>query len=274
MAALNLVARLAAICARVDFDVARLEPFLIQRLRLLEEYSPTVEDAERMAEQAFALFRYYEQQLPARVFDADEKRVVILGCLFSDVGKTGPLGASPDTQRLVARMFSVEGVEDDGQTVRKFLRTHFTADADAYLLRFEALELDPEMSIRTFWNLHSKWTLEILQHTRIPREAVVAAATHHLLEDINPQQVVGDDGRFTQPFGENTAFDRAEKLVIVLDKYDAARRRGRLDHAGAIEWLRAHVQRHPKFGEDAELAMLISDVERLGQSDDGRAAFG
>lgn len=265
MEAPDLVARLGALCQRVGFDIAELEPFVVERLRLLAETTATVEDAERMTEQAFAVFAHYDREHPGEAFAADERRVVVLGCLFSDVGKTGPLRASAAGQRFVARMFSVEGVRDDAQTVRKFLRAHFTAEADAALNELESLGLDPEMSIRTFWNLHSQWTLEILEVAGIPKEAVVAAATHHLLEDINPQRVVGEDGRFTPRFGGNETFDRAEKLVIVLDKYDAARRRGRLDHGAAIEWLRTHVQRHPTFGKDPELAELITAVERVGR---------
>jgi hypothetical protein len=262
-----LVERLGALCDRVGFDVRAIEPAVVDRLRLLEQHTPTVEDAAHMVAQAFAIFRYYDVRPDSAPFSAREQQVVVLGCLFSDVGKTGPLGASASGQRLVARMFSVEGVKDDAQTVRKFLRAHFGKDADNALYDFEALGLDPEMSIRTFWNMHAQWTLEVLQVSGIPKEAVVAAATHHMLEDINPSDLVGDDGRFSQGFGENEAFDRAEKLVIVLDKYDAARRRGKLDHAAAIAWLRARVQRHPTFGGDAELERLITDVERVGATD-------
>jgi hypothetical protein len=262
-----LVERLGALCNPVGFDVRAIEPSVIERLRLLEEHTPTVEDAAHMVAQAYAVFRDYEERPERVAFSPSEQRVVVLGCLFSDVGKTGPLDASVSGQRLVARMFSVEGVKDDAQTVRKFLRAHFGKDADNALYELEALGLDPEMSIRTFWNMHAQWTLDVLQVSGIPKEAVVAAATHHMLEDINPSELVGEDGRFSQGFGDNHAFDRAEKLVIVLDKYDAARRRGKLDHAAAIEWLRARVQRHPTFGGDPELERLITDVERVGTTD-------
>lgn len=258
-----LVTRLNGICAQVGFDLLSVKPFVLARLELLGALSPIIDDAECMTSQAFAVFRHYEEQKRDRLFDADERRVVVIGCMLSDIGKTGPLAADAKAQRLVAEMFSVEGVENDNQTVKAFCKKFFPADSEDRIWTFETLDLDPAMSIRTFWNLHSRWTLDILRAGGVPPEIVAAAATHHLLEGINPDEIVGDDQRYTLPFGGNHAFDRAEKLVIVLDKYDAARRRGRLSHPKAIAWVRNRVQAHPDFCDDAELATLIDEVEAL-----------
>jgi hypothetical protein len=158
-------------------------------------------------------------------------------------------------------MFGVEGVRDETQAVAAFFAAYFPAGADDRIRRFCALGLDPAMTMRQFWNLHSAWTLEIAEAGGIPPEAIAAAATHHLIDDINPQAIVAADRRFTRAFGDNIAFDRTEKLVILLDKYDAVQRRGGLTHEQAIRWLRTRVDANPQFRDDAELSELIDDLD-------------
>lgn len=253
--------RLRAICASVGFDLSGAAPSIIERIGLLADHTETVADGERMVASARKVFRYYEETKPFDAFDESERRIVILGCVFSDIGKTGPSSADASGQRLVIDMFAVEGVRDDTQTVAQFLKTYFADEAEERTRRFTALGLDPGMTIREFWNLHSIWTLEIIEAGGVPAAVVAAAATHHLLENINPKAIVGTDGRFARAFGDNVAFDRAEKLIILLDKYDAVRRRGGQTHAQAIAWLRSRVASVPYFSADAELLMLIADLE-------------
>ena len=253
--------RLRAICAKVGFDLARVDPTFLARLELLAETTQTVGDAERMADLALRFFRYYDTTKPREVWRESERRVVVLGCLFSDIGKTGPGSADPGGQRLIVEMFAVEGVRDEAQPVTRFMETHFPRDAEQRVRAFAGLALDPKMPIREFWNLHSRWTLEIVEAGGIPADVVAAAATHHLLDDINPAAIVASDHRFTRPFGDNVAFDRAEKLIILLDKYDALRRRGRRTHEQAISWLRKRVDESRRFSGDVEFSTLIVDLD-------------
>jgi hypothetical protein len=265
VSAADIPQRLRAACAEVGFDLGRVDPSVIARLELLAEVTQTVADCESMLAMARDFFRYYEQQKPLEVFSQVERRVVVLGCVFSDIGKTGPASANPNGQRLVVEMFAVEGVRDDQQAVAQFFRAHFPGEVDARLRRFRELGLEPSMTIRQFWNLHSTWTLEILERGGVPPEAVAAAATHHLLDDVNPQAIVGPDLLFTRPSGDNPTFDRAEKLIILLDKYDAARRRGHRGHAQTIDWLRERVENSRHFRGDAELLTLIADLNEVAQ---------
>jgi len=161
--------RLRAICADVGFDLDRVEPSVIARIRLLAHYTETVADCERMVASARRVFRYYEVTKPLDACNESERRIVVLGCVFSDIGKTGPVTADASGQRLVVEMFAVEGVRDDTQPVAQFLRTYFPADAAERVRRFAALGLDPDMTIREFWNLHSTWTLEIVEAGGVPR---------------------------------------------------------------------------------------------------------
>ncbi|MBX3226536.1 MAG: hypothetical protein KIT84_32255 [Labilithrix sp.] len=252
---------LRACCARVGFDLDRAGSALLERMLLLAEGSGTFDDAVRLADHAHRVFAHYAKTKPDRAFDALERRTVVLASLFSDIGKTGPADAGADDRRTIVEAFAVENVRDDQQPVATFLRTYFAADAEERIARFAAMGIDPALSLREFWNLHAHWTLAISEAAGLPPEATAAAATHHMLDDVNPDSIVGDDDRFTRSFGQNTTFDRAEKLVILLDKYDAVRRRGGRSHEGAIAWLRERIAQSDRFRDDAELLELVADVD-------------
>ncbi len=257
---------LGALCADVGLLLPQLSPEVRQRLSLLAAHTETVTDGRRIATLARAIFDHYAAHKPERQFSALEQRIVIIGSLFADIGKTGPLNAEAPEQALIVEMFSVEGVRDDQQSVSQFFATYFPADAEERERRFTSLGLDPRMPMRAFWNLHAAWTLEIAQHSGLPEETIAAAASHHLLEDINPRQIVSDDGSFAMDFGDNLGFDRAEKLVILLDKYDALVRRGRRSHREAISWLRNLLSQHHQFRDDAEFDTLLSDLDVVAES--------
>jgi len=261
MSPVDTVERMRALCARVGFDLDSVKPSVIERMQVLDAHSETVLDSARMIARAWDIFRHYEGAKPAEAFTQMERRIVVLGCLFSDLGKTGPLGASVEGQALIAGMFAVEGVREETQAVAQFFVTYFSADAAERTRRFEALGLEPTLTMRQFWNLHSVWTLEIAEAGGLPPEVSAAAATHHLLDNVNPGAIVAEDRRFTRSFGDNAHFDRAEKLIIVLDKYDALLRRGRCTHDAAILWLRTRVHESPQFRGDMELSTLISDLD-------------
>ena len=254
-------ASLRAICAGVGFELDQGAVDLVERMVLLAEHTQVFDDAKRMADYAHDVFRHYERAKPEQAFSRIERQTVVLGCLFSDIGKTGPDRADAEARRLVAEMFAVEGVRDDQMSVATFFRTYFDADAERRLGAFRGLGLDPAMTMREFWNLHSSWTLGIAESAGLPPEAVAAAASHHYLDNVNPQSIVGEDQRFTRNFGQNVRFDRSEKLIIMLDKYDAARRRSQLSHEQAIAWIRAKIEKNLRFRDDPELATLLADVD-------------
>jgi hypothetical protein len=253
--------RLRLHCEAIGFDLDQAKGSLVERVRLLAKHTETFEDAKRLSSYADRLFRHYDAVRPEDAFSALERQTIVLACLFSDIGKTGPEGADDEARRLIAEAFAVENVRDDQQSVEHFFRTYFAADAEERIARFRALGLDSSMSMRSFWNLHSSWTLAIAEAAGLPREAVAAAATHHLLDDVNPGAIVGADDRFTRSFGGNVRFDRAEKLVILLDKYDAARRRGHRDHDEAIAWLRERIAKSVRFHDDPEFRDLLGDID-------------
>lgn len=256
--------RLRAICAHSGLDLDKVDPTILERMRLLAETTETLRDCERATEIAEDIFRYYEVFKPPRErFTVLERRTVVIGTLFSDIGKSGPASASADGQRLVAEMYGVERVLDGASSVASFFGGHFSDDAADRISRFTALGLDAAMSMREFWNLHSVWTLEILRGDGVPAQAVAAAATHHLLENVNPHAMFVSDERLHKYLDDSSTFARPEKLIILLDKYDAARRRGRRTHSEAITWLRALIEGHPRFYRDHGFFSLIDGLDAV-----------
>lgn len=257
----DLAERMSKVCSEVGVAFDGVSPNVRARMQLLAEHTATVDDCTRIAGLARKVFDHYEQHKPNEAFSPIEKRIVVVGSLFADIGKTGPAHADSDGQRLIVEMFSVEGVRNDQKSVAQFFTNYFPADAAQRLQRFQQLGLDPTMTMRAFWNHHTDWTFDIVRGDGVPEEAVAAAATHHLLDNINPRAIVATDGNFSIDFGDNVRFDRAEKLVILLDKYDAVIRRGRRTHAQAITWLRELLNKHPRFAADPEFSVLLQDLD-------------
>lgn len=264
---------LRALCAAVGFDLDLAHASLLDRMRLLAERTESVTDAERMVAIANAVFDRYDAHEPDDRFSEAERRIVVLGCLFADVGKTGPREADAEERALIVDMFAVENVRDETTPVARFLEAHFPKDASDRIARFSSLGLDAMMTIREFWNQHAAWTLAVAEAARLPVECIAAAASHHLLENVNPDAIVGHDDRFTRSFGDNDTFDRAEKLVIVIDKYDALRRRGKRTHEEACVWLRKRIAMSTRFHLDPVFAKLVSDVDAALGGDDAEVTY-
>ncbi len=259
----DTVKHLEKALSRAGIQPDELDPLLAQRMRLLASHTETVADSVQIIDLAERVFERCVSL--GQPFSDVEKSTVVLGSLFSDIGKTGPAHATLPQQQLIVDMFSVERVPNGLISVEEFFRTYFPKDADARLLTFEGLGQDCQMTMRAFWNLHVGWTLELLRDRLVFREAVPAAASHHLLEHINPDSIVSEDGSYTLPFGSNAEFNRAEKLIVILDKYDASRRRSGLDHDGAMSWLRQLISKNLRFGQDEQFPQLLDVLDEVAR---------
>lgn len=248
----------------LGLDVEKMNPNIVRKLLLLNDRTETFKDEERSVHVARALFRYYEKNLPDEKFTDTEQRTVLIGTMFTDIGKTGPRNATSEQEKLMLDIYEIEGIIDPTKvTLEQFINDNFAEDATDRLAMLKEMGIDGEISMREFYNLHPKWTLEIISGDGVPPEAVAAAATHHMLEGINPEEIVDKDGRFTKYFGDNVFFDRAEKLIIILDKYDAFRRRGKKGHKEAIKLVRDKIRSNPNFADDNEFEELLHNLDLM-----------
>ena len=236
---------------------------------MLSERTEIFRDEERSLGIARALFQYYKEKLPNDKFTDEEQRTVLIGTMFTDIGKTGPRNATPKQEEVVLGIYGIENIADpEKTTLVQFINDNFQKDAEDRLAALKEMGIDGGITMREFYNLHSKWTLEIISGDGVPPEAIAAAATHHMLEGINPEEIVGKDGRFTKYFGDNVFFDRAEKLIIILDKYDAFRRRGKKENKEAIELARNVVKSNPNFAKDGEFEELLNNLDLMVSEND------
>jgi len=245
--------------AAAGIEGENVNPEIFARLELLQRNSGFLEDEQHAFNLAQALFAYYEREVPDRMFSVEEQHEVLAGTLLSDIGKTGPKNATLGQQEVILDIFRIENVENPQITVRKLLEQHYAGDADRRIAALQQLGIDASrMPMRDFWNMHAVWTLGIIQNGGIPQEDVPAAAFHQILERVN-EQYVGAGGRYVNGFGKNLVFDRPEKLVILLDKYDAFRSRLGKSHQEAIVLTRNLIERTP-YANDWEFLELLTDM--------------
>ena len=249
----------------LGIDIEKINPLILRKLRLLNQETNTFKDEKMAIYIARALFRYYAENIPHKKFTDQEEKTVLVGTLFTDIGKTGPRNATPEQEKIILDIYNVENIfKPEETTLLQFINKHFPDDAETRLVTIETIEkVARNMTMREFYNLHSEWTLKIISGDGVPLEAVAAAATHHMLEGINPEEIVGKDGRFTRYFGDNVSFSRDDKLIIILDKYDAGRRRGKLTHVQAIELIRNKIKGNEQFAEDEEFEELLDNLDTM-----------
>jgi len=257
--------RMRFLLTEVGLDIAKIRPDIVSRLILLAELTKTVEDEHNAIHLARAVFAWYENNRPEERWTEREQKTVIIGTTFSDVGKTGPRVANFEQQKMIATIYSIDskdwGGGEDKLSVAKYLEKYFPDDHTERVGVYVSMGLDPEMVMRKFWDMHAEWTLQIISGDGVPAEAVVAAASHHFIQGINPEGIIAADGRFTKYFGENLSFDRPEKLICVLDVYDAFRRRGHMTHEQAIVALRKKIDSSTSFSGDKGFHELIDAVD-------------
>ncbi len=278
----ELSPELIAVFKEFGIDPERINPRIQDRLRVLNAKTETLHDCINQVNIEKKIFDILAAE---KGFSPLEQKTSVIGTIFSDIGKTGPRGATPEQRELITSLYAIENIfNPEDVTVEAFIRNFFTGKADELIDLFGSTEdflevkdgaadpkgerkavtykLDPKMTMRQFYNMHSKWTLDIINHDGVPPEAVAAAAAHHFAQGINPEGIIGEDGAFEEGFGENKKFDRAEKLIIVMDQYDARIRRSGLNHWDAIAGVRTYISRS-KFRDDPEFAELIDTLEGL-----------
>lgn len=257
------IKRIAEILAEIGLEIDKVAPRIIDRLELLDQRTETIKDAERAVKTAREVFKYYESAQHGEAFSELEKRIVLVGSVFSDIGKTGPLTATPEQRSLITEIFSIENVKNPKMTIQDFFIMYFPDTAEQKTAMFQEMGLDSTMPMRSFWNLHSLWTLQIISGDGVPVEAIAGAAIHHIIEGVNPDNILGLNSKFNKYFGENASLDRPEKLIIILDQFYAFFRRSGMAKEDAIEAVRTKINNNESFHGDAQFQILLDDLLRV-----------
>lgn len=260
-----------------EWDV-KIAPWLRDRLDLLATVSPTTADEASAMKAAGDIFDHIDEHHPERTYSKGERLLVRVGTLLSDIGKTGPPHASEEQQELIARIFAIENVSDrDDVTLTAFFAREkalrkpwvhswyyriFPKQWQRHLHSLmRQLGFDPNTTtLRAIHDIHASWTYDLLSEadSGIPPRAIPAAACHHRTRGDNPRGIIADDDTYTEDFGQNTHYSRAEKLVNALDIYDACRRRSQMTHREAIDALAEEIGR--RYAHDDEFREILQDI--------------
>ena len=133
-------AKIRELLVEIGVDPEEIAPRIMARLVLLNESTETINDGKSSIKTARSIFGYYEREKPDKTFSDIEKKTVLVGTFFSDIGKTGPANATLDQQKLIIEMYRVENVVDTAMSVRDFLKTYFS-DVEERVKRFQGMGL-------------------------------------------------------------------------------------------------------------------------------------
>ena len=98
----------------IGLDVEKINPNIMRKLRLLNEKTETFKDEERSLQVARSLFEYYKNRLADIRFTDQEQRVILIGTMFADIGKTGPKDATPEQEEIILDIYNVENINVKG----------------------------------------------------------------------------------------------------------------------------------------------------------------
>lgn len=242
----------------MDTSPVQLGKKITERVLLLKEQSHFL-DAE------IESVRFLNQLLPTleahgMSFSHEEIADMRLATLVSDIGKTGSVQWNKTQCEFFLKMFSVSNLPTGDITVAEFFSSpaaqqvlHISPDECLRLFGTLGITEQPDQfTMRQFWDLHLKYTAEIIsaEHNGISAEAKRMALNHHWLED-NPHHASSSSPVLT------------DLLVILMDKYQAYMRRGNqtLDHHTAMKLLRTEVQRKLAGKSDPGFMPLLNHMQ-------------
>jgi hypothetical protein len=187
--------------------------------------------------------------------NADSTRDMSIAAYLHDIGKSGPFDASQESQKAIVKLYAVENVADPDQTIAKTVRMNFSSEeATSILEHLGSCGIRSTDSMRAFWDRHGYWTHDILEADSegIPIRARVVAGSHHMDRDIDPYRLSSDDYVAVL---EN-------KILMAVDKYQAAVARGRKTHGEAIDVITRILS--PKYGNDVVMNSVLKVLDAVG----------
>ena len=186
---------------------------------------------------------------------ADSTRDMSIAAYLHDIGKSGPFDASQESQKAIVKLYAVENVADPDETIGDTVRTNFSSrEATNILEQLGSCGMRSTDSMRAFWDRHGYWTHDILEADSegIPIRARVVAGSHHMDRGIDPYRFSSDDYVAVL---EN-------RILMAVDKYQAAVARGRKTHGEAIEVIKRILS--PKYGNDVVMNSVLKVLDALG----------
>jgi hypothetical protein len=190
--------------------------------------------------------------------DADSRRDMSIAAYLHDIGKSGPVNASQDSQEAIVRLYAMEHVADPGQTIAKTVRMNFSSEeASSILEHLGSCGMRSTHTMRTFWDRHGYWTHDILEADSedIPIRARVVAGSHHMDRGIDPYGLSSSD----------YVAVLANMILMAVDKYQAAVARGRKTHAEAMDVIKRILS--PQYEGDVMMNRVLKVLDAVGKGE-------
>jgi hypothetical protein len=234
---------------------------IAQRMELIEVLAARFNNDSRMIRrlclEVLDRIASIDPELQSKL-DADSRRDMSIAAYLHDIGKSGPFDAPQATQEAIVKLYAVENVADPDQTIADTARTNFSSeDAESMLTRLRSCGLRSNDTMRAFWDRHGYWTHDILEADPedIPVRARVVAGSHHLDRGIDPYE-----------FSSDEYVDMLEnRILIAVDKYQAAVARSQKTHGQAMEMLKGILS--SKYGHDVIMNDVLQVVDEVGREE-------
>jgi hypothetical protein len=248
-----------------ELHMAGLEHFsrvIAQRMTLLEVLAARFNNDSRTIRRICldVMDRIASTLEPAlrSTLDADSTRDMSIAAYLHDIGKSGPVDASEESQQAIVRLYAVENVADPDQTIADTVRTNFSSEeATSILEHLGSCGMRSTDTMRAFWDRHGYWTHDILEADSegIPIRARVVAGSHHMDRGIDPYKF--SSGDYVAVL-EN-------RILMAVDKYQAAVVRGRKTHGEAMDVIKRILS--PKYGRDVMMNRVLKMLDALGREE-------
>ena len=190
--------------------------------------------------------------------DADSTRDMSIAAYLHDIGKSGPFGASQESQKAIVKLYAVENVADPDQTIAKTVRMNFSfEEAKSILEHLGSCGIRSTDTMRAFWDRHGYWTHDILEADSedIPSRARVVAGSHHMDRGIDP---------YNFSSGDYVAM-LENRILMAVDKYEAAVVRGQKTHGEAMDVIKRILA--PKYESDAMMNRVLEVLDAIGKGE-------
>ena len=227
--------------ARVMDEVAELDiglqlekhPKIRERLA---EIGTHFEDSVDMAKIIRTVFGELAKKLELK---GEDRERMMRAAVLHDIGKSGPPGKKGPFHEAVQTLFVPPAtpfrthVDGRPKSIEEFMTEQGMSDREKLKADLAAAGIDADKeSIIDFWRRHAGWSYEILKGesgTDVDADLIKVVATHHLFENQNPATL-----DFHNAPKETQALLEQTEMIAAVDKYQAFRARGGMDHETTI----------------------------------------
>jgi hypothetical protein len=196
-----------------------------------------------------------------------------LAAFLHDIGKSGAAEADLRGQVSVIKLFSADQFTypiDPNKTVSDAISECFPEEYDEMMKNLAQSGVDKEMTMRQFYDKHAEWTHDILEKfpETVTKRTRLVAGSHHMDRGVNPCHLSENEvpmESFLIGVLENYVDVLEEKILMVVDKYQASISRGHSTHEKAVEIVRKIFSE--KYSGDPIINLIINTIDELGKKD-------